>query len=133
MPNYNKAVLIGHMARDPEIKYVTSGQSITTGAIAVSKKWRDKTSGENREQTSFIDFKIWGSRGEAFAQYVKKGNPVMLEGSLEQESWTDKESGNKRSKIVVNVTEFQFLKGGGASASRENSEVEEPVSAYEPF
>lgn len=130
MPNYNRAVLIGHVTRDPEIKYVTSGQSITTGSVAVSKHWKDKSSGEKREQTSFIDFKIWGSRGEVFAQYVRKGHPIMLEGSLEQESWTEKESGAKRSKLVVNVTDFQFLKSG--NSSQESSGDAEP-DAEEPF
>jgi len=133
MPNYNRAVLIGHMARDPETKYVTSGQSITTGAVAVSKKWKDKTSGETREQTSFIDFKLWGSRGDVFSQYVRKGHPIMLEGALEQESWTDKESGNKRSKIVVNVTDFQFLKSGGASGNSESHEDREDANDDVPF
>lgn len=131
MPNYNKAILIGHVTRDPEVKSLNGGQSLTTGTVAVSKHWKDKATGERKEATSFIDFKFWGKGGEIFAQYVRKGDPIMIEGALEQESWTDKTTQAKRSKIVVNVEEFQQLKAkpkdaGGDSPPAQDDPADEP-------
>ncbi len=131
MPNYNKAILIGHVTRDPEVKYLPAGQALTTGTVAVSKHWKDKATGERKEATSFIDFKFWGKGGEIFAQYVRKGDPIMIEGALEQESWTDKTTQAKRSKLVVNVEEFQQLKGktkddGGDPPPAQEDPADEP-------
>lgn len=135
MPNYNKAILIGHVTRDPEVKTFGGGQALTTGTVAVSKHWKDKATGERKEATSFIDFKFWGKGGEVFAQYVRKGDPIMIEGALEQESWTDKTTQAKRSKLVVNVEEFQQLKSRTESGGEKGKEdgFDPSQDADEPF
>lgn len=112
MPNYNHVTLVGHLVRDPEVKYIGNGKTaICQTAIAVSERWKNKQTGETQEKCSFIDIKLFGPNGERFAEWYKKGSCVLIEGKLEQESWEDKQSGQKRSKLVVNVSHHENLSG----------------------
>lgn len=105
MPNFNSATLAGHLTRDIELKHLGS-TTLATGAVAVSKKWTDKD-GAKQERASFIDFKVWGKGAEIIEKYVGKGDAILLSGELEQERW--EKDGQNRSRIVLNVREFQFL------------------------
>ncbi|MBT3709906.1 MAG: single-stranded DNA-binding protein [Gammaproteobacteria bacterium] len=107
MPNYNHTVIMGHLVRDPEEKHLPSGAALTECAIAVTKKWTNKNTQQKEERTMFLDLVIWGPSGERFAQWYKKGRAVMVAGELEQDSWEDKTSGAKRSKIKLNVRDHQ--------------------------
>lgn len=127
MPNYNLTVLMGHLTRDPEVRFVGGNNTaICSATIAVSKKMKNKQTGQWSEKTAFIDLKIWGSSGERFAEWFQKGSALLVSGELEQESWDDKQTGQKRSKLVVNVQDYQNANGraekqpvaaGGGSSS----------------
>jgi single-strand DNA-binding protein len=115
--------IVGNLTRDPETKPVLD-TSVTSLSIAVNRKYKEK------ESVSFIDCKAWGKTGEIIAQYLRKGNGISVRGDLVQENWEDKQ-GNKRSKLVVNVTAFDFLPKGGdnqshVAESRERAAEEVP-------
>lgn len=113
---FNKVVLMGNLTRDVEVRTTPSGQSVANFSLAVSRSWKDQN-GQSQEQTSFINCVAWGKPGEIIAQYVKKGDPLLVSGRLDQRSWDDKESGQKRSTVEVNVEDFNFIGGnrGGGS------------------
>ncbi len=108
MPNLNKVMLMGHLTRDPELKYTQNNNSLCAFGLATSRKWRNQA-GEMQEETCFVDLEAWGKTGEAINQYVSKGHPLYVEGRLKLDQWEDKE-GNKRSKLKVVVERFEFLK-----------------------
>ncbi len=118
---FNKVILMGNLTRDPEVRSLPSGQSVTSFALAVNRSWRGQD-GEQHEAVSFIDCVAWGKPGEIIAQYLTRGNPILVSGRLDQRSWDDKESGQKRSRVEVIVEDFNFVGGtgersGGAPAS----------------
>lgn len=110
MPNFNQCVLVGNTSRDVELKYTQRGSAIANLSIAVNRKWRDENGGE-KEEVSFLDCVAFGKQAETLGQYVRKGNPILVSGRLKQETWDDKATGQKRSKVVVVVESFQFLGG----------------------
>ena len=125
MPNFNMTQIIGHLTRDPEQRQV-GGTSVTNFTIAVSEKYKTQ-SGEQREDTAFIDCESWGKQGDVIAQYVQKGHAIMVVGKLKQDNWEDKD-GNKRSKLKVRVDTFVFMprRDGGEpqrSSGRPQAEV----------
>lgn len=101
----NKLILIGNLCRDPEYKTV-SGTDLVNCAIATTYKY--KSSNETKEEVTYIDFVIWGKRAVPFAEYTAKGKKVMLEGRLQSKSW-EAPDGSKRSKLFMNVENFEFL------------------------
>ncbi len=125
---FNKVILMGNLTRDPETRTTPNGQSVTSFALAVNRTWRS-ASGENQESVSYINCVAWGKPGEIIAQYITKGRPLLVSGRLEQRSWDDKESGQKRSVVEVIVEDFNFIdsrSGGGEGGSSA------PVSASAP-
>jgi single-strand DNA-binding protein len=114
----NKVFLMGNLTRDPELKSTSSNQSIANFSVAVNEKWTDK-SGEKKERVAFIDCEAWGKTAENVARFFTKGKPIIVEGRLKQDSWEDKATGAKRSKLLVTVDTFHFCGGdkGGGSAS----------------
>ena len=115
---FNKVTLMGNLTRDVEMRTTPSGQSVANFSLAVSRSWKGQD-GQTQEQTSFINCVAWGKAGEIIAQYVKKGDALLVSGRLDQRSWDDKESGQKRSTVEVNVEDFNFIGGnrGGDNAS----------------
>lgn len=118
----NNVNLIGNLTRDPELRYLAGGTAIVEFAIAINKKWKGQN-GEAKEKTSFLDCQGWGKSAEVFAQYHKKGQQAAITGHLEQETWEDKQTGKKRSKIKVIMDEFTFVR------SRDGGEAEEQPKA----
>ncbi len=115
---FNKVILMGNLTRDIEMRTTSSGQSVASFSLAVSRSWRNQQ-GEQQEQTSFINCVAWGKAGEIIAQYVKKGDALLVSGRLDQRSYEDKD-GNKRQAVEVNVEDFNFVGGsrdGGSGAS----------------
>lgn len=110
MASYNKVLLMGNLTRDPEVTYTPSQMLICKFGLAVSRKFRTKT-GEDREEVLFIDCTAFDKRGEVISQYFTKGKPIFIEGQLKLDSWDDKTTGQKRSKIYVIVDGFQFVGG----------------------
>ena len=122
MPNYNKVILIGHLARDPELRYTAQGKAIAKFTIAVSRKWTGKDGGEAKEEVAFVECDAFGTTAENISKYMKKGSAMLVEGRLKQDNWDDKTTGQKRSKLGVVVEGTQFLgspkhaDGGGATS-----------------
>jgi single-strand DNA-binding protein len=115
MPNLNKVMLMGNLTRDPEIKYTPKGTAVTELGLAVNRVYTSE-SGEKREETTFVDISLWGRQAEIAAEYLKKGRPVYIEGRLKLDTWDDKQTGQKRSKLRVVGETLQFLgsrEGGG--------------------
>lgn len=105
---------MGNLTRDPELRYTPSGTAIAKIGMAVNRKWRNEA-GELQEEVSFIDVDAFGKQAETIGQYLKKGNPIFLEGRLRQDQWEDKQTGQKRSQLKVVLENFRFLPSGGQS------------------
>ncbi len=115
MANLNKVMLIGNLTRDPEIKYTPKGTAIADIGLAVNRNYTTE-SGEKREEVTFIDVTLWGRVAEIVGEYCKKGRPLFVEGRLQLDTWDDKQTGQKRSKLKVVGDNIQLLGGreGGA-------------------
>jgi single-strand DNA-binding protein len=117
MPNLNKVMLMGNLTRDPEIKYTPKGTAIAQIGLAVNRVFTMDT-GEKREEVTFIDIEAYGKQAETIGEYCKKGRPLYVEGRLRLDTWDDKQSGQKRSKLKIVMESFQFLgsrEGGGGA------------------
>lgn len=111
MASYNKVILVGNLTRDPELRYTPKGMAIAKLGIAVNRRWTSET-GEQREEVTFVDVDAFGKQAETISQYMKKGNPMLIEGRLRLDQWDDKQTGQKRSKLGVVLEGFQFLGSG---------------------
>ncbi len=131
MANLNKVMLIGNITRDPEIRYTPKGTALVDLGLAVNRRYT-ADNGEKREETTFVDVTLWGRTAEIANEYLKKGRSVYIEGRLQLDTWEDKTTGQKRSKIKIVGEEMQMLGsregGGGGGASRTEYD-EEPRSS----
>lgn len=112
MASYNKVILAGNLTRDPELRYTAKGTAIAKIGLAVTRKWRNEA-GEMQEETTFVDIDAFGRQAEIIGQYFKKGSPILVEGRLRLDQWTDKNTGQKQSKLKVSLETFSFLQSGG--------------------
>ncbi len=110
MASLNKVLLIGNLTHDPELRRIPSGTAVVTLRMAVSESFQNK-SGERVERTVFLDVDVWDRQAENCAQYLTKGSPICVEGRLQLDSWDDKETGQKRSRLKVRADRVQFLSG----------------------
>lgn len=101
MASFNKVILIGNLTRDPQVKYTTGGTAVTEIGLAVNRRWLDKQSNQWKDETTFVDVTLWGRTAEIAGEYLAKGRPVLIEGRLQLDTWDDRESGQKRSKLRV--------------------------------
>ncbi|OYQ75827.1 single-stranded DNA-binding protein [Wohlfahrtiimonas chitiniclastica] len=112
----NKVILLGHLGRDPEVKYMPNGNAVANMTIATSESWKDRNSGQPQERTEWHRVVIFGKLADIAGQYLRKGSLVYIEGQLQTRKWTD-QSGQDRytTEIVVNVTgTMQMLDRKGA-------------------
>ncbi len=117
MANLNKVMLIGNLTADPEVRTTPRGTSLTELRLAVNRVTGGANDTERREETTFLDVTCWGRIGEIAAQYLSKGRPVFIEGRLQMDSWEDKQSGQKRSRIRIIAENMQLLTGGREASS----------------
>ncbi|HEV2210669.1 MAG TPA: single-stranded DNA-binding protein [Verrucomicrobiae bacterium] len=115
MANFNKVILAGNLTRDPEMRYTPKGTAVAKFGLAVNRKWKAET-GELKEEVTFVDIEAWSSQAETIGKYLKKGRPILLEGRLRYDSWDDKQTNQKRSRLVVVLDSFQFLDSGRTEA-----------------
>ena len=108
----NRVILIGRLGKDPEIRSIPSGTSVTKFSLATDEKFTDR-SGEKQERTEWHNVVAWGKLGEICGQYLKKGKLVYIEGSIRTDSWDDKESGQKRERKEIVARDMQMLGGRG--------------------
>ncbi len=118
MANLNKVMLIGNLTSDPEVRTTPRGSSLTELRIAVNRVTSGPNEGDKREETTFLDVTCWGRTGEIAAQYLSKGRPVFIEGRLQMDSWEDKQTGQRRSRIRIIAENLQLLSGGRDGASQ---------------
>jgi single-strand DNA-binding protein len=121
---FSKAIIVGNITRDPELRSTPSGAQVCSFSVAVNRNYKD-SSGSQQESVSFIDCSAWGRAAEIIAQYAKKGSGILVSGRLEQRSWEDKE-GQKRSRVEIVVEDFNFVggsagEGGGSKGSSKAS------------
>ena len=139
MASVNKVMLIGNLTRDPEIKYTPKGTAIADIGLAVNRVYSTE-SGEKREEVTFIDITLWGRVAEIVGEYCKKGRPLFVEGRLHLDTWDDKTTGLKRSKLKVVGENIQLLGsreggaggggGGGGGESGESRAESRPASSF---
>ncbi len=108
MPTVNKAMLLGHMTRDPELRFTPQGAAVCEFSLALNHSYTNKQTGQKVEDVSFIDIIAWGRTAEVCAEYLKKGRPVFVEGRLTQDRW-ETQDGQKRSRVRVTAENVQFL------------------------
>ncbi len=113
MANVNKVILIGNLTRDPEVRYTPKGTAVSDIALAVNRITGGSDGSERREETTYVDVTLWGRQAELAQQYLQKGRPVYIEGRLQMDTWEDKTTGQKRSRLKVVGENMQFLGGGG--------------------
>ncbi len=122
--NLNKALLIGNLTRDPENRTTTSGTNVSSFSVATTRRWKDKQSGENRDQTEFHNVVAWGRLSEIAAQYLHKGSKVFVEGHIQTRSWED-QTGTKKYRTEIIAANIIMLDRPGSSPAR-------PADAAEP-
>ena len=129
MASFNKVLLLGNLTRDPEVRYTPKGSAVCDLGIAVNRSYTTDA-GEKREEATFVDVTLWGRTAEVAGEYLKKGRPVFIEGRLQLDSWDDKQTGQKRSKLKVIGETMQLLGSGrgGGGAPAEASDEDRPSS-----
>lgn len=120
MASFNKVILAGNLTRDPELRYTPKGTAVARFTLAVNRSYTSET-GEKKEEVSFIDVDAWSRSAEVIGQYMRKGRPLLVEGRLKQDTWEDKNTHQKQSKLKVILESFTFIDSnrpdgpGGAS------------------
>src|SRR5205809_7875474 len=135
MASFNKVILLGNLTRDPEVRYTPKGTAVTELGMAVNRVYTAEN-GEKREETTFVDVTLWGRTAEIAGEYLKKGRPVFIEGRLQLDTWDDKQSGQKRSKLKVVGEGLQLLGGrpggGGGGGGGDDEGGSRPSSRPAP-
>jgi single-strand DNA-binding protein len=119
----NKAILVGNLGRDPEVRFTPSGRAVAKFPIATTERWTDQD-GNRQERTEWHNIVVWGKQAETCGQYLAKGRQVYVEGSIRTRSYDDKE-GNKRYITEIIARDVRFL--GGAGGGRTSAETALPV------
>ena len=125
--NLNNVVLAGHLTRDPELKQIGADRVVANTGLAINRRWKD-AAGTQHEEATFVEIEAWGRTAELVGQYLKKGSPAYIEGRLKLDSWDDKESGQKRTKMKVVAENVQFL-GTRSTGDGEAGERSQPAPA----
>ena len=133
MANFNKVILAGNLTRDPEMRYTPKGMAIASFGMAINRTHTSET-GEKKEEATFVDVTAFGRTAEVISQYLKKGRPILIEGRLKYDTWDDKQTGQKRSKLAVVADGFQFLDSGrqGEGVPAPEGALPGPVAGSSP-
>jgi len=130
MASYNKVLLMGNLTKDPELRYTPQGMAVANLRLAVSRKYRSKTQ-EIKEETCFVTVVVWNKQAETCNQYLQKGRPVFVEGTLQSRSWEDN-NGQKRSVIEVRADRVQFMGAPPAAAKPAAAAPQQETFSPEP-
>ncbi|MHC4438884.1 MAG: single-stranded DNA-binding protein [Planctomycetota bacterium] len=115
MANFNRVYLMGNLTRDPQLSYTPNQTAVVDFGMATNRRWTGQD-GSQREETCFVDCRMFGKRAEVINKYCKRGNPLFVEGRLTFDSW-EAQDGSKRSKLRVTVENFEFIGGGGGGGT----------------
>ena len=110
MSSFNKVILMGNLTRDPELRQTQNGTSVCRFAIAVNRSFNSQD-GSLRDETCFVEIDCFGKSAENIARFFTKGKPILVEGRLRQDTWEDKQTGQKRTKLMVVLERFEFVGG----------------------
>ncbi|HZO80111.1 MAG TPA: single-stranded DNA-binding protein [Candidatus Binataceae bacterium] len=122
----NKVILVGNLGRDPEVRYLPSGQPVANFSVATSERFKGRD-GSNKESTEWHNVVVYGKQAELCSQYLRKGRQVYVEGRLTTRQWEAKDGSGKRSRTEVVAQRVQFLGGGGGSgAGARGGAMDEP-------
>jgi len=132
----NKVMVIGHLGRDPEMRYTPSGRPVTTFTVAVSRTW-NTADGERRSETEWFNIVAWGNLAEICKQYLHKGQQVYIEGRLQTRQWEDKE-GQKHKNVEVVANEMMMLgdrreNNKASENSNDEDDLSEPMADDDEF
>ena len=128
MASFNKVILLGNLTRDPEVRYTPKGSAVCDLGIAVNRVYTTE-GGERREEVTFVDVVLWARLAEIAGEYLKKGRPVFIEGRLQMDTWDDKQTGQKRTKLRVVGESMQLLGSRPAGAAGETAEEDRAGSS----
>lgn len=134
MASFNKVILLGNLTRDPEVRYTPKGSAVCDLGVAVNRVYTTDT-GEKREEVTYVDVVLWSRLAEIAGEYLKKGRPIFIEGRLQLDTWDDKQSGQKRSKLRVIGETMQLLgsrPGGGTASAETGDEGRQASSGSKP-
>jgi single-strand DNA-binding protein len=134
MASFNKVILLGNLTRDPEVRYTPKGSAVCDLGVAVNRVYTTDT-GEKREEVTYVDVVLWSRLAEIAGEYLKKGRPIFIEGRLQLDTWDDKQSGQKRSKLRVIGETMQLLgsrPGGGTASAEAGDEGRQASSGSKP-
>jgi len=133
MASVNKAIILGNIGKDPEVKYTASGEAICNITVATSESWKDKATGEKKELTEWHRISFFGKLAEICGQYLKKGSQVYIEGSIRTRKWTDKE-GQERYTTEIRGDEMKMLGGKieGTQRTQDNERRSEQQQKSKP-
>lgn len=136
VPDLNNVIIAGRLTRDPELKYIASGRAVCELSVANTRYYKDK-SGDRKEDTTFVSATVWDKVAEWVGESIKKGRPVLIEGRLRSESWEDKSSGQKRSRLLIMASRVSPLDWDGekapersetrSAANRESTNEDDPI------
>jgi single-strand DNA-binding protein len=138
MASFNKVILCGNLTRDPELRYTPKGMAVARIGLAVNRVYTSSEGGEKKEEVTFIDVEAWGRQAEVIGQYMKKGRPLLIEGRLRLDTWEDKNTKQKQSKLKVVLETFSFIDsnrgdtGGTAEAPRSRPSPPAPAASAPP-
>ncbi len=136
MANLNKVFLMGNLTRDPQLSYLPSQTAVVEFGLAMNRTYK-KQDGTQGQESCFVDCQMFGKRAEVINKYLKKGDPLFLEGRLKYDQW-NAQDGSKRSKLRVFVENFEFLGrgggqgGGGGGGAPDSAELPEPPEPFAP-
>ncbi len=133
--NYNKAIIVGRVTQDPEVRTTPNGQQVTSFSVATNRYWTDQ-SGQKQDRAEFHNIVAWGRLAEIAGQYLQKGAYVLIEGRIETRSWDDKDSGQKRYRTEIVAENLQLGPRGGSeggnSTGKDQAEANTPKEEEVP-
>ena len=130
MPSFNRVTLIGHLTRDPGLKYLPSQTAVTDFGLAMNRQWKGQDN-QKHEEVTFVDVTAYAKQAEIINQYLKKGSPIFIEGRLTYQSWTGQD-GTKRHKLFVTMENFQFVGGQSGSQKSQTAKEDKPPPSEAP-
>jgi len=120
---YQKMMLLGNNVRDVELRYLQTGKAVANFSVAVNRNWKGED-GQRREAVTFFDCEAFGRTAEIASEYLRKGSPIFLEGRFENQSWQDKQTQQRRSKLVLIIENLQML----GDKPEQNRQPKQPVA-----
>jgi single-strand DNA-binding protein len=123
----NNTVLAGNLTRDPQLRFLPNERCVASFGVANSRRYK-LTSGETKEDTLFMDCEAWGKTAEHIGKYFMKGKPIIVEGRMRQDNWTERDTGKPRSKLILVVERFHFIPDGKGKPEGAAAEGETPAA-----